>query len=119
MHTPSSIFLCQTTLDKAKFLEFGIKNAKLATLIVSWSNFQVSVPRALPFRAFPHRNHVTIYPVARYSKPPPKARPGRNCCWTNSRHYRKSAWYRTTLTFPNFANGKVNLRCDANRETAT
>jgi len=56
MHTPSSIFLCQTSLDKAKFLEFGIKNAKLATLIVSWSNFQVSVPRALPFRAFPHRN---------------------------------------------------------------
>jgi len=31
MYTPSSIFLCQTTLDKAKFLEFGTKNAKLAT----------------------------------------------------------------------------------------
>jgi len=31
---PNSNVLYQTTLNKAEFLEFGIKNADLATLIV-------------------------------------------------------------------------------------
>jgi len=31
-HMPNTIFSCQTTLKKAKFLEFGLKNANLATL---------------------------------------------------------------------------------------
>jgi len=30
----NTIFSCQTTLKKAKFLEFGLKNANLATLIL-------------------------------------------------------------------------------------
>jgi len=29
---PKNIFSCQATLKKAKFLEFGLKNANLATL---------------------------------------------------------------------------------------
>ena len=39
-YLPNSIFSWQTTLKKAKFLEFGIKlkNAKLATLVLVWSN---------------------------------------------------------------------------------
>jgi len=31
-YMPNIIFSCQTTLKKAKFLEFGLKNANLATL---------------------------------------------------------------------------------------
>jgi len=37
-YIPSTILLCQTTLKKAKFLEFGLKNANLATLPVT-TNF--------------------------------------------------------------------------------
>jgi len=32
----NTIFSCQTTLKKAKFLEFDLKNANLATLLVSY-----------------------------------------------------------------------------------
>ena len=32
---PNIIFSCQITLKKAKFLEFGLKNANLATLLQS------------------------------------------------------------------------------------
>jgi len=32
-HMPNTIFSCQTTLKKAKLLEFGLKNANLATLL--------------------------------------------------------------------------------------
>jgi len=32
---PNTIFSCQTTFKKAKFLEFGLKNANLATLLCS------------------------------------------------------------------------------------
>jgi len=31
-YMPNTIFSCQTTSKKAKFLEFGLKNANLATL---------------------------------------------------------------------------------------
>jgi len=33
-YMPNTIFSCQTTLKKAKFLEFGLKNANLATLLL-------------------------------------------------------------------------------------
>jgi len=32
-YIPNTIFSCQTTLKKAKFLQFGLKNANLATLV--------------------------------------------------------------------------------------
>jgi len=32
-YMPNIIFSCQTTSKKAKFLEFGLKNANLATLL--------------------------------------------------------------------------------------
>jgi len=32
-YMPNTIFSCQTTLKKAKFLEFGLKNANLAILV--------------------------------------------------------------------------------------
>jgi len=37
-YIPNTIFSCQTTLKKAKFLEFGLKNSNLATLsqITKW-----------------------------------------------------------------------------------
>jgi len=31
-YMPNTIFSCQTTFEKAKFLEFGLKNVNLATL---------------------------------------------------------------------------------------
>jgi len=34
-YMPNTIFSCQTTFKKAKFLEFGLKNANLATLVQS------------------------------------------------------------------------------------
>jgi len=37
---PNTIFSCQTTLKKAKFLEFGLKNANLATLVGDRIMFQ-------------------------------------------------------------------------------
>jgi len=36
-YMPNTIISCQTTLKKAKFLDFGIKNANLATLLGSAS----------------------------------------------------------------------------------
>ena len=33
-YMPNAIFACKTTLKKAKFLEFGLKNANLATLLM-------------------------------------------------------------------------------------
>ena len=41
-YNPYSIFSCQNTLKKAKFLEFGIKNANLATLhfVSGWLNIK-------------------------------------------------------------------------------
>jgi len=36
-----SIFSCQTTLKKAEFQEFGIKNATLATLLLKDNNAQI------------------------------------------------------------------------------
>ena len=32
MYMPNTIFSCQTTLKKANFLKFSLKNANLATL---------------------------------------------------------------------------------------
>jgi len=32
-YMPNTIFSCQTTLKKAKLLEFGLKNANLETLV--------------------------------------------------------------------------------------
>jgi len=43
MYMPTSTLSWQTTLNKAKFLEFGIKNANLATLI---SIYLMSTPIA-------------------------------------------------------------------------
>jgi len=37
-YMPNTIFSCQTTSKKAKFLEFGPKNANLATLLAMHDN---------------------------------------------------------------------------------
>jgi len=45
---PNTIFSCQTTIKKAKFLEFGLKNANRATLESMRSNVQHAL-RTLDF----------------------------------------------------------------------
>ena len=41
-YMPNTIFSCQTTLKKAKFLEFGLKNANLALAILSLNEATMS-----------------------------------------------------------------------------
>jgi len=43
MYMPNSIFSCQTTLKKAKFLEFGLQNVNTATLLSTPKRAETSV----------------------------------------------------------------------------
>jgi len=57
-YMPNTIFSCQTTFKNTKFLEFGLKNANLATLLASRPCFQTAHWLLLSNSATVHRLHV-------------------------------------------------------------
>jgi len=52
---PNTIFTCQTTVKKAKFLEFGLKHANLATLVLARSAGRTG---ALMQASKPNQTHI-------------------------------------------------------------
>jgi len=61
---PNTIFSCQTTFEKAKFLKFGLKNSNLATLLATLIIARLLLPNHP--RTSNHKNchsHETAKPL--------------------------------------------------------
>jgi len=62
---PSSIFSCQTALNKDKFLEFGIKNANRAILVLTTPKVESRKKVFFSFRKNRKRWPLDVYSVCR------------------------------------------------------
>jgi len=60
-YMPNKIFSCQTDFEKAKFMEFGIKNDRLATLI-AWSRLPVVANDFQCYACFSHERQIVAGP---------------------------------------------------------